>query len=246
MASLVGPDPGAQGRLNRAQRAASLGVQQSTHLFKNCMKMLIPDDNPKGSMLKPKEHVSKAKALEHPFQAPPDLPLDLQFASNASIPDITSVRALRMQKAQRLSELADKADAIDTNIWNRMPKDVKVSAGTARLGFITVLTLLLRWPDWQMTSLYTRGFRVAGIVEPSNIYPSIDSTNEGTLHDLLQSDQADAWNQKLSDDTKAYDHDKAVWDTAKDQLKRHLLSGPMTKQDLDKIFGKGRWRGIRR
>ena len=30
---LVGPDPGAQGRLNRAQRAASLGVQQGTHLF---------------------------------------------------------------------------------------------------------------------------------------------------------------------------------------------------------------------
>ena len=27
--SLVGPDPGAQGRLNRAQRAASLGVQQA-------------------------------------------------------------------------------------------------------------------------------------------------------------------------------------------------------------------------
>ena len=68
-ASLVGPDPGAQGRLNRAQRAASLGVQQGTHLSKNGMKMFIPDDNPKGSMLKPKEHVSKSKALEHPFQA---------------------------------------------------------------------------------------------------------------------------------------------------------------------------------
>ena len=87
-------------------------------LVKNGMKMLIPDNHPKGSMLKPKEHVSKAKALEHPFQAPPDLPLDLQFAANASIPDITSVRALRMQKAQRLSELADKADAIDRNKWN--------------------------------------------------------------------------------------------------------------------------------
>ena len=127
-----------------------------------------------------------------------------------------------------------------------MHKDVKVSAGSVRLGFITVLTLLLRWPDWQMTSLYTRGFRVAGIVEPSNIYPAIDSTNEGTLHDLLQCDEANAWNQKLSDDNKAYDHDKAVWDTAKDQLERHLLSGPMTKNELDKIFGKGQWRGIRR
>ena len=83
-------------------------------------------------------------------------------------------------------------------------------------------------------------------MEPSNIYPSIDSKNEGTLHDLLDVDQADTWNQKLSNDTKAYDHDKAVWDSAKGQLKRHLLSGPLTKQEPPNIFGKGRWRGIRR
>ena len=107
-----------------------------------------------------------------------------------------------------------------------MPKDVKVAAGTARLGLLTILSLILRWPDWQMTSLYTRGFRVAGIVEPSNIYPSIDSKNDGTLHDLLDIDTADAWSTKLSLDNKAYDHDKAIWDTAKEQLKRHLLSGP--------------------
>ena len=243
---LVGPDPGAKGRQNRAQRAASLGVQQGTHLSKNGMEMLIPDNNPKGSMLTPEAHVAIAKLLEHPFQTPPNLPWDLQFAANASVPDITSVRALRLRKAQRLSELAEKASTIDRKIWSRMDEDVKVPAGSVRLGFITVLTLILRWPDWQMTSLYTRGFRVAGIIEPSNIYPAIDSTNTGTLHELLDCDQANAWNQKLADDTKAYDHDKAVWDTAKDQLGRHLLSGPMTKSDLDKIFGTGKWRGIRR
>ena len=124
------------------------------------------------------------------------MPLDLQFAANARVPDITSVRKRRLHKAQRISELADKADAMDRQIWNRMSKDVKVAAGSARLGLITILALLLRWPDWQMTSLFTRGFRVAGIVEPSNIYPSIDSKNEGALHDLLDADTADAWNEK--------------------------------------------------
>ena len=112
--------------------------------------MLIPDDAPTGSMLIPKEHVRLAKLLEHPFQSPPDLPLDLQFAANAKVPDITSVRKRRLHKAQRISELADKADAMDRKIWNRMSKDVKVAAGRARLGLITILALLLRWPDWQM------------------------------------------------------------------------------------------------
>ena len=37
-----------------------------------------------------------------------------------------------------------------------------------------------------------------------------------------------------------------VWDTSQDQKKRRLLSDAMTKQQVDKIFGKGRWRGIRR
>ena len=36
-----------------------------------------------------------------------------------------------------------------------------------------------------------------------------------------------------------------MWDTAQDQSDRHLLSDALTKQDVDKIFGWGKWRGIR-
>ena len=67
---LVGPDPGAKGRQHRAQRAASLGVQQGTHLSQNGMQMLIPDDKPKGSMLTPCEHVAKARVFETLFKLP--------------------------------------------------------------------------------------------------------------------------------------------------------------------------------
>ena len=48
--SLIGPDPGASGRQSRTQRAASLGTQLGTHLSKNGLDMLIPDDQPIGSM----------------------------------------------------------------------------------------------------------------------------------------------------------------------------------------------------
>ena len=37
-----------------------------------------------------------------------------------------------------------------------------------------------------------------------------------------------------------------VWDTSQDQRKRHLRSGASTKREVDAIFEKGRWRGIRR
>ena len=78
-----------------------------------------------------------------------------------------------------------------------------------------------------MASLYIRGFRVAGIVEPSNVYQWIDSKVEGTLHDLLDEENADVWNSNLSSDNTAFDHDKAVWDTAKEQLVQELFSGPL-------------------
>ena len=39
---------------------------------------------------------------------------------------------------------------------------------------------------------------------------------------------------------------KDVYDTAMDQVERGLLSEEMSKTDLDKKFGKGRWRAIRR
>ena len=79
-------------------------------------------------------------------------------------------------------------------IWDRMSASVKVAAGKARFGFLTVLMFVLSWPDWQLTSLYTRGFKVAGLVEPSNIYPKVDCKGESTLHHLLEFDEADTWN----------------------------------------------------
>ena len=78
---LIGPDPGATGKQNRTQRAASLDNQLGTHLSTSCMDMLILDDQPKGSMYTPEAHVLLAKELTHPFQSPPNLPMDLNFAA---------------------------------------------------------------------------------------------------------------------------------------------------------------------
>ena len=66
----------------------------------------------------------------------------------------------------------------------------------------------------------------------------VDCTGDGYLSDLIPDSDADAWNSKLDSDTKAFDHDKDVWDTAQDQLLRHLLSEALTKADVDQIFGK--------
>ena len=83
-------------------------------------------------------------------------------------------------------------------------------------------------------------------MEPSNIYPMAKSKAEMSFETLLDTDDADAWNTKLSLDNRPFDHDSKVYDTAQDQLHRNLLSEALTKEGLDEIFSKGRWRGIRR
>ena len=40
---------------------------------------------------------------------------------------------------------------MDKDNVRRMASSVKVATGTLKLGLLTVLTLILRRPDWQMT-----------------------------------------------------------------------------------------------
>ena len=115
--------------------------------------------------------MTKALTLEHHFQTRPNLLLDLQYASLTSTDIIRQSSMQRIKPAQRLVELAERSEHLDKAIWETMPEPVKVASATARLGLLTVWTFLLRWPDWQLTTLYTRGFKLAGIMEPSNICP---------------------------------------------------------------------------
>ena len=52
-----------------------------------------------------------------------------------------------------------------------MSPEVAVAVASLRLGFISALIHIVRWPDWQLPALFTRGFKVAGLIEPSNVYP---------------------------------------------------------------------------
>ena len=134
--------------------------------------MLISDDNIKGSMLTP--------------ETPKHLPLDLQYASLESAECIQISRSKRMNRAQRLEELIERSEIWDKAILDRMSDSVKVTAANTRLGLLTVLAFILRWPDWQMTRLYTKGVKVAGIVGPSIINPCQIQSGDFPDHTLGQ------------------------------------------------------------
>ena len=70
-------------------------------------------------MYTPEQHVLLAKELTHPFQSPPNLPMDLTFAAESSVTDVQAARMKRMAKAPRRFKLAEKAEKLDHLIWSR-------------------------------------------------------------------------------------------------------------------------------
>ena len=100
-----------------------------------------------------------------------------------------------------------------------MSSDVKVASSTINLGFLSALIHLIRWPDWQLPALFTRGFKVAGDIEPSNVYPRVAPAAIESEHSLLDSTEAEKWNESLANDSRPSDLDDDVYQTAKDQSK---------------------------
>ena len=81
---------------------------------------------------------------------------DLQFAAEMNVTDPGGTALRRREKLKRLRRLAKEEEPLDNLIWERMAESVKIAAGTLRLGLLTVLIFILTWPDWQLTSLFTR------------------------------------------------------------------------------------------
>jgi len=236
---LVGADPQGSGRANRAQRRGAMQDQAGIFLSKNGTPSIIPLDTDLDS------HVRIAQTLQHPFRVPPDLPLDLQFASRQAIAP-RDARRWRQSQWGHIQALAAECTPLDAELQERMPPTVKHVAGSLRLGFVCVLIHLLRWPDWQLPSLFIRGYHISGEVEASNIYPDIEASPELLFADISDPADADAWNESLARDLLPREYDEQIFRTACEQRDSGLLSGFLSKQQMDAKFGKGRWRALRR
>ena len=64
--------------MNRNQRRGAMGAQGGIFLSKSGTESIISLDTPM------EEHVLISKTLQHPFRAPPQIPVDLKFAASTS------------------------------------------------------------------------------------------------------------------------------------------------------------------
>ena len=76
-------------------------------MSRNGLNLLIPEETTL------EDHVAQAKQLDHPFRVPPDIPLDLCFASakTAAAPDASDTwRASLLRDLQSMAETMKPLD----------------------------------------------------------------------------------------------------------------------------------------
>ena len=98
------------------------------------------------------------------------MPHDLQYAMKVS-EDSASADLWRAEQWSKVELLSRNCQELDQRLWTRMDETVRGVAGTLRLGLLTTLIRILKWPDWQMPALFTEGFNVIDSIPASNIYP---------------------------------------------------------------------------
>ena len=171
---LRGPDLGATS--GKAALAAALGHQRSTHLNKHKAEVLVEHTGTEY------DHIAGSLSCDSPFNKDIELALDLEFGVYILAHMKGDINKWRHSQLAMLAGLSKDCAWLDQAIKSRShPDTLKVTRGV-NIGMMLVLTMMLQWPDWALPDRFTRGFPLAAVVPPSNIYaPSAASEDSWTL-----------------------------------------------------------------
>ena len=233
----AGPEPTASGFMAGGTPA---GRQRRIFTSRFGTPALLPDN------LNPIQHVAAAAALPHPFADTPVVAADLEFAIQCEVRD-ESIIEWRMRQLQRLRSLECQCRPVDQRIRADMDPSVLQCVGNMNIAFLAAVVSLLQWPDWALADGFAAGFTIAGVVNPSNVFrPAQPAPPFGGVNELLA--DADTWNTDIAEDCRPMRDEEEIWRLSEvDRAKgRFWTNKYYSKRELDKIFGRGRWRAIRR
>ena len=234
----VGADPAALN--DKVKLAALSGLQRGTHLNKHRAELLVEHS---GSET---DHIKGALACQSPFEGDALPALDLDFGSYLLKELGSEINDWRARQLDGLRALAEECKALDAIIKGRAHSDTLRVTHRVNIGLILVLTRLLHWPDWALADRFLWGFPLAGVVPQCNLYgPAKENAKLQSLPELLGPD-ADAWNVKVAKNRRIRDTDSQIRETTRLEQAAGKMSRDLTKREVDKVFGKGSWRAIRR
>ena len=220
-----------------------------------------PADRIVPEALCPFEHMRLAAVAAFPpeHDLASTTPQDLIDAVRFTVKNRKRLTGWREGQKRALQEVAKDLEPLDAFIKNKaMPPDnVRILLEPLNVAFIAAQIDSIDWPDKDQALHLLRGMPVMGVIPDSNVFRPLAPVDrekfDAALSKILRSN--DHWIDDLEARIKKQGRGanavqkaglRAVWQTTDNEVKKKLLHGPFTREDLDERFGKGEWRPMAR
>ena len=211
-----------------------------------------------GSTLSPKNFVHAALARTSPLakadaEASKYLPPDLVAAIDAVAmagDDIVRARATRMTEirtiAARLAPLRMALDELKCD-------GARQIAAPLNVALLAALTDALDWPDVLQPLNYVRGFPAVFDVADSGVFRSLHEPAEMTCADFQRGNTRmvthisdNIRRSMLRDNNDDAERRAQCWKKTKEEIRLGLVRPPRSRAQVDRKFGRGKWRCLGR
>ena len=220
---------------------SALEGQRSTFFTKGPHQQLVPE------MEDPDAHFEQCKQIQFPMGAGQAESLTKAVEDAAAEPDL---RSWRQKAASMVKSIASKCEETSARIRQGCHPAIRQALGKTNLAFIMIMAASLNWPDSELIKDFTEGFTISGRIPNSGVYPTREGQDDAdipwvgegaqesnlAIHTSMNPPRSEAQHQECDVIRKSYDD-------LREQGKAGQL---MSKETLDKKYGKNGWRSMRR
>ena len=157
--------------------------------------------------------------------------------------------AWRMMRMAELDEMKQRLSPLSAHIAEHMKPMQRALCGSMPLAMLGAMIDGLNWPDTALVRDFTHGFRSVGDVPDSGVFAPGGKPMEADLDSVLAGNarytsqvmnQTRRWSENNSDDGRE------VWNKTIKEVDDGLCIGPLTRNQIDKMWGYGKWRSMPR
>ena len=246
MADISGPDTDAV--RNRIGIYTATGRQRNVAGSKHTPATRLPSD------LSAEEHMQAALSLQHPFELPALVELDVEFAVDACARLGPGASSWRYQVFDSIRKLARAVAPLDA--WALQHRPTRHCDGWSPV-LTAAFVHLIGWRDRGLPWALVAGFQVVGAIPTSGIHRQLepdsgDQVNaqvpldNDALRASLLGSKAAQYVDQLEGQLRPHEFAQEILEATLAEIELGLARPLETREQVDLVFGRGNWRPLPR
>ena len=135
-----------------------------------------------------------------------------------------------------IDDLSIRCADLDRQLRKQQPPSVRRVAGKISIGLMTVLSLLMQWPDHQLPMRFVIGFQAVGDLEVSHVWKQLTETSEPVA--FTKQERTEYLKSIAARPMDEYTD--FIWDSLLAEVEKGVADPPVTANALDRIYGTGK------